>query len=47
MKKIEDLVILAENVPFYKLTCDISEEAAKCSFEMMTGEDWEIVKNES
>ena len=38
---------MAERVPFYKLTCDISEEAAKCSFEMMTGEDWENSKNEN
>ena len=37
---------MAEAVPFYKLKCDISEEAAKCSFEQLTGEDWENSKNE-
>lgn len=31
---------MAEAVPFYRLECDISEEAAKCSFEAMTGEEW-------
>ncbi len=37
---------MAERVPFYKLTCDISEEAGKCSFEMMTGDDWESSKED-
>lgn len=46
--KVVDLFTkMAERVPFYKLTCDISEDAAKCSFEMMTGEDWENSKNEN
>lgn len=31
---------MAEAVPFYRLQCDISKEAAKCSFEAMTGEEW-------
>ncbi|MCR5429733.1 MAG: hypothetical protein K6E58_00670 [Eubacterium sp.] len=31
---------MAEAVPFYRLECDISEDAAKCSFEAMTGEEW-------
>ncbi len=47
LKVIDLFSKMAESVPFYKLTCDISEEAAKCSFEMMTGEDWESNKNEN
>lgn len=47
LKVIDLFTKMAEQVPFYKLTCDISEEAAKCSFEMMTGEDWENSKNEN
>ena len=35
---------MAEAVPFYKLKCDISEEAAKCSFEKLTGNEWESSK---
>ena len=31
---------LAERVPFYLLECDISEDAAKTSFEKMTGKEW-------
>lgn len=31
---------MADRVPFYLLECDISEEAAKCSFETMTGKEW-------
>ena len=43
--KIVDLFQrMAEAVPFYKLECDISEEAAKCSFERMTGKKWEDSK---
>ena len=46
--KIVDLFSkVAERAPFYKLTCDISEEAAKCSFEAMTGKDWERSKDEN
>lgn len=47
LKVIDLFTKMAERVPCYKLTCDISEEAAKCSFEMMTGEDWESSKNEN
>lgn len=43
--KIVDLFAkMTEAVPFYKLTCDISEDAAKCSFEELTGEVWEDSK---
>ena len=35
---------MAEAVPFYKLKCDISEEACKCSFEKLTGNEWESSK---
>ena len=34
---LELLDILLKKVPLYLLTCDISEDAVKCSFEMMTG----------
>ena len=47
LKVIDLFSKMAERVSFYKLTCDISEEAAKCSFEMMTGKDWESSKNEN
>lgn len=36
---------IAKRVPFYLLECNISEEAAKCSFEALTGKEWR--KNES
>lgn len=43
--KVVDLFAkMAEAVPFYKLTCNISEEAAKCSFEKLTGKVWEECK---
>lgn len=38
---------MAEAVPFYRLECDISENAAKCSFEAMTRKKWEENKLES
>lgn len=34
---LELLDSLVKNVPLYLLTCDISEEAVRCSFEAMTG----------
>lgn len=46
--KVLDLFAkMAEMVPFYKLACNMSEDAAKCSFEKMTGEDWESSKDEN
>lgn len=36
---------IANRVPFYLLECNISEEAAKCSFEALTGKEWR--ENES
>ena len=36
---------LLEHVPVYELTCDISEEAVKCSFEAMTGLKYEEKKS--
>ena len=36
---------IANRVPFYILECNISEEAAKCSFKVLTGQEWR--KNES
>ena len=33
---------MTKKVPFYLLECNISEEAARCSFEKMTGEQWKI-----
>ena len=33
---------IVNKVPFYILECDISQEAAKCSFEAMTGKEWRI-----
>ena len=35
---------LLERVPVYELTCDVSEEAVKCSFEAMTGLKYEEKK---
>lgn len=41
MLKVIDLFgKMTKRVPFYQLECDISEDAAKCSFEAMTGEKW-------
>lgn len=34
---LELLDLLVKNVPFYLLTCDISEGAVRCSFEALTG----------
>ena len=34
---LELIDLLVKNVPLYLLTCDISEEAVRCSFEAMTG----------
>lgn len=34
---LELIDLLVKNVPLYLLTCDISEEAVRCSFETMTG----------
>ena len=34
---LELLDLLVKHVPLYVLTCDISEEAVRCSFEAMTG----------
>lgn len=34
---LELLDVLVKNVPFYLLTCDMSEEAVRCSFEALTG----------
>ncbi len=34
---LELLDLLVKNVPLYLLTCDISEEAVRCSFEALTG----------
>ncbi|MBQ4560553.1 MAG: hypothetical protein IJA54_09560 [Tyzzerella sp.] len=34
---LELLDLLVKNVPFYLLTCDMSEEAVRCSFEALTG----------
>jgi hypothetical protein len=39
-KVLEFINKIVERVPFYLLECDISEEAAKCSFEKMTGKEW-------
>ena len=40
LKVIDLFSKMAERVPFYLLTCDISEDAARCSFEAMTGKKW-------
>lgn len=34
---LELLDLLVKNVPLYLLTCDISEDAVRCSFEALTG----------
>lgn len=34
---LELLDVLVKNVPFYLLTCDMSEDAVRCSFEALTG----------
>lgn len=34
---LELLDLLTKNVPLYLLTCDISEDAVRCSFETLTG----------
>lgn len=34
---LELLDTLVKNVPFYLLTCDMSEDAVRCSFEALTG----------
>lgn len=36
-RTLELVDLLIKNVPLYLLTCDISEEAVRCSFEAMTG----------
>lgn len=36
-KTLELLDRIFDNVPMYQLTCDISREAVKCSYEMLTG----------
>ena len=36
-KTVELIDLLVRNVPLYLLTCDISEEAVRCSFEALTG----------
>lgn len=42
MLKVIDLFAkMTERVPFYQLECTISEEAVRCSFEAMTGENWD------
>ena len=39
--KVFDIIDrIMSRVPFYILECDISEDAAKCSFEAMTGKSW-------
>ena len=40
LKVFEIFNKITERVPFFLLECDISEEAAKCSFEKMTGKEW-------
>ncbi len=40
LKVVDLFTKMAERVSFYSLDCDISEAAAKCSFETMTGENW-------
>ena len=46
--KVVDLFTkMAERVSFFELECDISEDAARCSFEKLTGEDWESSKDEN
>lgn len=40
LKVIDLFSKMAERVPFYLLECDISEEAAQCSFEIMAGKNW-------
>ena len=44
---LDMFIKITENVPFYLLECDMSEEAAKCSFEKLTGCDWEQSKKVS
>ena len=39
-KVLDFLNKMVERVPFYLLECDISEDAARCSFEAMTGKEW-------
>ena len=47
MIKVVDLFKkMAEAVPFYEIKCDISEDAAKCSFEALTKENWDANKIE-
>ena len=41
LKTLDLLDELVRNVPLYVLECDMSEEAVKTSFEMLTGEKYE------
>ena len=43
-RTLELLDQLVRCVPLYLLTCDISEQAVQCSFEMMTGYNFEEMK---
>lgn len=45
-KALELADVLVTNIPAYLLKCDISENAAKTSFEMMTGKQFELYKKE-
>lgn len=39
-RTLELLDVLVKNVPFYLLTCDMTEDAVRCSFETLTGKKY-------
>ena len=46
LRVLDMFIEITKKVPFYMLECNISEEAAKCSFEGMTKHKWdEAIKN--